>query len=92
MFEAVCLVAKEEISEQAFLAAMVHLARKDQLMWGMISHLIPPAVQSSARIETRLSLSDARARLVQLGVPMPEIEGYFEVIDAADDNGDRTAN
>jgi len=54
------------------------------LMWAMVQALTPPQVQSSVRVETKLSLSDARARLVQLGVPMPQIEGDFEVVDVTD--------
>jgi hypothetical protein len=76
-----------EISEEAFLAALIKLAKRGPeggLMWAMVQQLTPPQVQSSARIETKLSLSDARARLEQLGVPMPQIEGDFEVVDVAD--------
>jgi hypothetical protein len=39
-------------------------------------------VESVPRVERRISLEEARARLLQLGLPVPEIEGDYEGVDA----------
>jgi hypothetical protein len=46
-------------------------------------------VESVPRVERRISLEEARARLLQLGLPVPEIEGDYEGVDAPGSREDR---